>query len=79
MITNIKEFHKFYIQQECSEVELNEMLLDMYVDKKISKQVFIEYLEITQADVDTCLQDYMEGGEEEYMFATQNLTIIHNP
>ena len=55
MIKNIKEFYKFYIQQECSEVELNEMLLDMYVDKKISKQVFIEYLEITQSDVETCL------------------------
>ena len=55
IITTIEEFYKYYQTIDMLETELNRHLLDLMRNSLLTTDVFIEYLEITQAEVDTCL------------------------
>lgn len=59
MITSIEEFIDYFMEHEaCSERDFNKECLEMLRDGRLSEEVFLEYLEITQVDVYDCLANF---------------------
>lgn len=57
MIDSIEKLYEFYHSCDCYEHEFNSKLLDLYTNHQITKEVFVEYLEITQSDINDCFEE----------------------